>query len=504
MGSRRALTTRVPVLLLAGVLGAAAAWAGDGSLEPYAQGAGQYVVDFDLDLIVARATDVQDARATVADPPRVQLLVETVLRGKLRPGTLPARWVPFLNAPVHRGRETLSESEAWRHYLATPLKGPKVGERLVLAGYWNPEDKRWAVSEMVRFACTPEVLADVTDDVKQAEDAILAHAESEKPRIERTIAAGRKARASADVRRLCESSTDVVLGTLERDRIRVTERLWSMPQDRWSAAADSVAGLARGHTAATERVVFTAADEPMRNARSTSGMPSNAPLVMFLRRGPYDASIGVRRYRLADHDNGLLPADSVTLVSVRKALANSSLRAQRAPEPDRDCGVPLARFVGLRREEQARVRVKITAVRIERRSHAQTFVFGQGAQAGDVEGFTPCEVPGEMVWNDYAAQPYAFSPTPEQMNQLLRALQRTVRSRKVERGEAAAALLSVHGPIDGRDRVFEAQLGSGQLDQVAAAMAAAVRDDPHLAWHLNNFKHVFGTTLAADPDWKLP
>ncbi len=82
------------------------------------------------DVFVATISRVEDRSATNARPPRVWLKVHEVLHGKADVERSPALWRP----PFHGfdyGDDNLPELKRWN---AMPLKGPKVGVKMILGG----------------------------------------------------------------------------------------------------------------------------------------------------------------------------------------------------------------------------------------------------------------------------------------------------------------------------------------------------------------------------------
>ena len=80
------------------------------------------------DVFVATITRVEDKGATNAAPPQVWFTVHEVLRGKKDVARSPAVWSPPYHG-IDYGDDDLPELRLWN---ATPLPGPKVGEKFIL------------------------------------------------------------------------------------------------------------------------------------------------------------------------------------------------------------------------------------------------------------------------------------------------------------------------------------------------------------------------------------
>src|SRR5688572_18259553 len=96
---------------------------------------------------------VEDSGATYGAPPRVRLEVRQVLRGKYRGKRIDALWTPPHHDIDYIGGDS---RERIRHWQATPMGGPAVGERLIVAGHSCLEAKGWEVSAYARYADTEE------------------------------------------------------------------------------------------------------------------------------------------------------------------------------------------------------------------------------------------------------------------------------------------------------------------------------------------------------------
>ena len=84
-----------------------------------------------FDVLVVTILEVDDAGATNGNPPRIKVGVDEILRGGDRAPAIDAFW----RAPIYHedlegeAPHQLQPSEAWR---TQPLKGPEVGDRLIV------------------------------------------------------------------------------------------------------------------------------------------------------------------------------------------------------------------------------------------------------------------------------------------------------------------------------------------------------------------------------------
>ena len=83
------------------------------------------------DIVIATVDSVDDENATNGNPPRLTLTIHAVLRGDLALERRQARWP----APPH-GIDTINEesNRRLRQWSETPLKGPRPGASMILAG----------------------------------------------------------------------------------------------------------------------------------------------------------------------------------------------------------------------------------------------------------------------------------------------------------------------------------------------------------------------------------
>ena len=113
------------------------------------------------DFVVATITAVRDQGATQARPPRVTARVDRTLRGDLQPGLHEIEWLPkplFMPCPM-------GEAENIAAWERTPLAGPVVGSRLILAGKVGASGL-WGANVWARFADEPDTRQVVEERIR--------------------------------------------------------------------------------------------------------------------------------------------------------------------------------------------------------------------------------------------------------------------------------------------------------------------------------------------------
>ena len=138
-------------------------------------------------LVVATVAAVRDEGATQAAPPTVLLKVEEVLTGDLTRGLVPAVWRAWPYASPCRVGEP--GYKVWR---TTPMPGPAVGERFLVAGALG-RNRRWFLTRpSLRLPFTPALRAQLQAQVKREQQAWT--------RARRAEVAARRAEARAAAR----------------------------------------------------------------------------------------------------------------------------------------------------------------------------------------------------------------------------------------------------------------------------------------------------------------
>lgn len=132
------------------VFGHAPAWAGM-TLSPLAS----------PEVVVAEVMKVTDKGATRGDPPRVQVYVRQVLRGRVEIGLLDAIW-----SPADPGIDTAEREEQLKRWAATPMAGPKVGGRFILFGRREQTAEQGLLNTRVRLRLSEESLATALNMVR--------------------------------------------------------------------------------------------------------------------------------------------------------------------------------------------------------------------------------------------------------------------------------------------------------------------------------------------------
>jgi len=172
------------------------------------------------EFIVATILAVRDSGATFASPPRVRIRVHETLRGAVRRGVHEIEWMaPELYMPCAVG-----EGENIRRRNATPLKGPAVGRRMILAGRGGTSGL-WGAKVWVRLAATDSTRAQVIRDLerwKPKYDAQMAWEKVEGPRQEAKRRRDAAAAAALERERAAEAArVDERLQADERARFAV-------------------------------------------------------------------------------------------------------------------------------------------------------------------------------------------------------------------------------------------------------------------------------------------
>ena len=479
-------------------------------LEADEQVDAEYVVEAGLQIVVARVASVSDSGATIGNPPRVQLVVERVLRGQLKRGPLDAVWVASLDQPFRCGNESVSERESWRLYYQSPLKGPMVGQRLILGGCPLREEGGWGVSEYVRLPYSSKRVDDLVRRVRRVDairEAALVAAANEDSRQR---AEDRRVLARADVAALCASANEVVLAKIrQRDRILVLERLKSEPQDPVSRAIDERLHL-REALSIQERLVITPRDRRMYHrryaltspdARDRYDVPSPTYL-MFLRRGPYNSER--RHYLPADHDNALIVANPGITRAVRAELERQDRSGRSNVRRPPECGARPATFFDARPEVRGGFQLKITS--LKRGSYperTQALLLGHGITEDRHHAFTPCLLPVEHYWHDFVGGAYPVAIDSVAMAFVIGQLGDVPQVHSSVTEEHAIAVAAFVGTIDGVDRVAEVLLDVAGLEAVSASLGRSLFGDHRASWFLNYWRYQFGQPLAADPGFEL-
>src|SRR5262249_31184943 len=173
--------------------------------------------------------------------------IEEVWRGHLRPGPTRALWADDDDVRGLCGNMTDAEWTQFRQYMARPLSGPPVGQKLLLAGS-SRLDGQWVVS-YVRIPYSNRIWDRVRREVQQLSAIRDAQISASRQLVLRELAQDRELRAKASIPALCASATDVCLGRVSSrqplgivpggaNQILVANRLWSRPQDPRGLAAD--------------------------------------------------------------------------------------------------------------------------------------------------------------------------------------------------------------------------------------------------------------------------
>ena len=469
--------------------------------------AGEYVVDRDLDLVVAHVVSVDDSRSTVTDPPRVLLSVETVLRGKVARGQLRARWVASLEPPFRCGNESQAERDQWERYNASALKGPRPGETLLLAGLRDQQGE-WLVSEWVRFPYSARTRDLISAEARRVDAERGARSRALGATAASEMARDRELLAQANVRALYRASTDVLVGAItSHHQILVRERLWTLPIDPRASKADSFVEYPQRRVGMEDRFMPSSKDLRMLRCRAERRSIRGAwdqgdtskPLLLFLKRGPFmrQGIAGYRVYWAADSANGLLPAAANTVALVRRIIKEHPVRISVAPCPE--CGASLESFTSLPTSHLSNVSIKVMRLG----AYMQTFVFGLGEANKTVVDFAPCLFPGEVHWNDYGMESYLIRTSPQQLRGIVGAIGSTLTARTPGPRRAPICLVSIRGTVASRVRQFETAFDEGDVKRFAESLSVIMRDDRENAWRVNYWKYKMGPPLTPDRGFQL-
>jgi hypothetical protein len=101
------------------------------------------------DVLVVTVRKVDDAKSTNANPPKVEIAVDEVLRGKPAPSaTAWSVWRPIPHDVDYSGGESEKLIGQWS---AQELKGPKVGAKMIVKGQWGGTPPVLDVSPRCRY-----------------------------------------------------------------------------------------------------------------------------------------------------------------------------------------------------------------------------------------------------------------------------------------------------------------------------------------------------------------
>ena len=478
-------------------------------------GIGEYVSEANLDLIVARVVAVSDRGATIAHPPLVMLDVERVLRGHVHLGRLRALWVMEDRNVFRCGNETKGEQEAADRYYAQRVHGPRVGARMLLAGWRSEPDTFWSADPSVRFPDSEELRLRIAREAQRADIQRERTAFRRRQQQIAQEATDERGRRAADLRALVRRSTDIVIGQV-RPRSRellVIASLYEAPRNPLAARINSAIEhdfhsgtpgqrlALEGADGAVARLL--AAGEAAASARPDSTIPG--PYICFLRRCafvPYES--GYYPMAIVDPTAGVLPADSAVVRVVRGIVARESRHGPWTPLPPTECGASMKRFSALDDSALDNIRVRIMYARpggyAERR---QSFVFGVGLSDQD-ESFIPfCGVCRERAWSDQLMSRYPVSVQRGVIGAWVRTLADLPDAGVVMSPDSVVAIVTVRGQLGGTMRSAERELFDLGLAHAAEALTRFVENDTVAAWRVNYWKYSFGSPIAPQAGWHL-
>lgn len=450
---------------------------------------GEYAVAGGLEVFIADVVAVKDSGTTFGNPPYVTLRPVRILRGHPLPDVLGLTWPASTECDFRCGNEPPSARD-WKVF-ATPYHGPGRGERWVV-GALTDQHGAWFAMSQVRFRDDDRATRQLEEEIRVAEERAANLAESRRLQDERDLREDAERLRSADLDALCRASTDVVIATIEEhfwydQSLQSLLFLASRPQDVQSQEIDRyVEGLDRDHGRPSLRVTYD--DGPLIHCRlelappsSGDGMRAIRKAVLFLRRGGYVQSQG-RVYWLADHRNGILPADSATVHAVRAALARQPMREAAGLSPPAEAGLPFEALHGLSDEQLGNVQGKLIGLQDPSYHHqVQSLLFAVGISATALNehlshSFVPCLLPGERYWRDVQMLCYPVPVSKAQMRGMLTEFDHLPVFHGVRFGPEAASL-QLRTAFEGRTRICEVLLDADDLRRVADAMRIVVKED---------------------------
>ena len=463
----------------------------------------QVMFTADYDLFVATVASVDDSLATQGDPPRISLEVEEVLYGLLPLGPSKARWMPW-QPYIPCG---VGESGNIRRWNATPMQGPTVGSRLILAGPMDPNGWLvirpkyvWTYSDSLRDALADSVRAwmpRITErrrleaEARAAKEAARlaeeARQATERARLEAATASWIKHEQSvtrkAPLRDLVAMATDIVVGEVSPIKepgpwlpnthyVELDVREWLLHRD-----ADTL------HTSKRIRIYLGAWEDSVARRWQAArhpgelGWPENSPpllAVAFLRHAN-DAwpSGNPPLYRSVDPNLAILVADERFVRRVRWEAA-----ASRMPNPmPRDgCGARIDEFVHPSPEDLAGIRIKISVVEPSFWLGRRTFVLSCAGDAAGTGLLAPCIAPDNRYHNDYYGV-WHERCSPQTMQAMLEALARLDLTEISQAGTADTFALAIGGSLRGRNRYFEIEMNYERLLAAYGAIYAATQPE---------------------------
>jgi hypothetical protein len=337
------------------------------------------------DLVVATIL-AADSSGTTDSPPHVLLRVDERLYGRLRTGPVESRWLPW---PLYMPCPTGEEGRIARWHAAR-IPTPKVGTRWILGGRRASPHAEWGCEPMCRWVYSDSLRTHFVAAARKwparmrmlRRESAIARGPwiREQRRIEalgrrqvaseareqwnlqrRWLARERRIEHAVDIKRLVQSSSDMV----------IAEPFISPDGGEQRGSLDGAEWLRQSHTISARRrqvSLFIGQHEDSvawrwstRPALPTSGRHAkdSRRCIAFLGLAHDSLSFFMPRpeYRIMDGEVGLMMADRSTLARVKAAM-----RAIPAYRPGRcaDCEATLSEFAGLSETEAARVGVKLT------------------------------------------------------------------------------------------------------------------------------------------------
>jgi hypothetical protein len=473
-----------------------------GTMEQLIPDCGALIVQGRYDVIVATVADVRDSGSTNANPPRVVLKVEDVLRGHVPLGSRESLWRPYDHDVDYAFGDAERRIAEWS---ATPLSGPRVGDRLILIGNMR-EDSVWRVSARCRDSYSRTNREALISNIRSYEEFARQETEKEERLFAEEQAEDQRILATADIKAMCRLSTDVLVGSFTGSSAggqRLTAEARVLRWLRSSSAAPRPKGSIWVSMTDREKPhYFRRVDRPQHRQYQRGHFAPDS-FLFFLETGPignwgFGAMDSENVYRLVDAPNGVIPASRSAVRRVEVELSTGTIAGQPPPRPP-ECGASFSSFRMLDLSMLGKVQGKITTLRPYTYSErTQALVFGCTDTDPSALWFLPCALPFDRYIHEYAAGGHAVEMSPDALRALIDSLSHIPCVRRNESARDGVATLALRGVIDGSERIFEIAIDDPTLRRVVAMMGDVVRRDTAARWHLNYWKKSFGDGFEPD------
>lgn len=454
----------------------------------------------DYDLFVATVQSVDDSASTQGDPPRLTVRVEEVLFGSLKPGVANVRWLPWAPwIPCAVGEE--ANIRAWN---ATPMKGPAVGERMIMAGSTNADGWleikpkfHWAYSkkacdhwvQLVR-TWTPRVearrrreAAQRSKEARLAKEAAIRKENLLRQHEQAWFDDQARIIAAAHFDGLVQAATDIAIGTFEP--VPGARPGWQplFRIERWLRRSQT-----GGDSTAAIYLYFGQREDSLltrwknRPPDLLPGSKQGDPVrcIAFLKLA-HDSLYYSRTpvYRPIDPLSGLM------LCSARAERKAQGSLARSASESDHlDCEADLREFTGLGLAEAAGVGIKFSSTPPHwPASFPHSFprelslvvacpTAGEGMfTTVNASWFAPCRLPSNRYVQDFQEASWNTAASPAEMQALLDSLGNLASFRHPRFAPDDSVTLMIRRVQGGQERVYETTLDHAMFHDVVEVLA---------------------------------